>query len=82
MLAAQEGGGLGRQTAEDNVLGVDDEPLARDVAGLGAERTHAYAFASSVVGHPIGHEPRGKGPDRVTTDDHDSRLSTSGTQPV
>ena len=60
------------------LLIADDEPLARDVAGLGAERTHAYAFASSVVGHPIGHEPLGKGPDRVTTDDHDSPRSHRG----
>ncbi|GGO53407.1 hypothetical protein GCM10012286_60780 [Streptomyces lasiicapitis] len=50
MLAAQDAGGSGRETAEDDVLGVDHVPLASDIAGLRAVRTHFVAFASSVDG--------------------------------
>ncbi|EGJ76843.1 putative 50S ribosomal protein L13 [Streptomyces sp. Tu6071] len=40
VLAPQEAGGGRRQTAQDNVPGVDDVPLASHIAGLGAVRTH------------------------------------------
>ncbi|GGS54300.1 hypothetical protein GCM10010253_30810 [Streptomyces badius] len=48
MLATEESGGRGGQTAQDDVLSVNDVPLASDIAGLGAVRTHFVAFASSV----------------------------------
>jgi hypothetical protein len=35
VLAPQEDRGLAGQTAEDDVSGVDDEPLALNLAGLG-----------------------------------------------
>ncbi|GGR23677.1 hypothetical protein GCM10010219_30520 [Streptomyces netropsis] len=44
MLAAEEVGGLSGQTTQDNVLRVNDVPLALDIAGLGAERTHGRSL--------------------------------------
>ena len=40
VLATQEGGGLDGEPSEHHVSGVDDMPLTRDVAGLGAVRAH------------------------------------------
>ena len=36
----RESGDLDGEPSEDDVLGVDDVPLAGDVGGLGGERTH------------------------------------------
>src|SRR5262245_7397298 len=40
VLAAQEAGHLGRHTAEDEAVGVDEVPGASDLAGLGGVRGH------------------------------------------
>ena len=41
VLAAQDAGDLGGEAAEHEALGVDDVPLAGDLAGLGAVGAHA-----------------------------------------
>src|SRR5581483_6996703 len=43
-LAAQQPGSLARQPAQHNVSGVDDVPLALDLAWLGLVRAHGSAF--------------------------------------
>ncbi|BCJ37838.1 hypothetical protein Athai_53410 [Actinocatenispora thailandica] len=48
MLAAQQLRGLAGEAAEHDVRGVDDVPLARNLARLGAVRTHRFTL--SVVG--------------------------------
>ncbi|CAD5956182.1 protein of unknown function [Streptomyces sp. KY75] len=48
VLTSEEVRSRGGQTAQDDVLSVDDVPLARHISGLGAVRTHFVAFASSV----------------------------------
>jgi hypothetical protein len=65
VLAPQKGGGGGGETAQDNVLSVDDVPLA----AWGCTYARFVAFASSV-----------NGPDKVTEDDHDSLDRTAVTQ--
>ena len=40
VLAAEDAGDLGGETAEDHALGVDDVPLAGDLAGFGGVRGH------------------------------------------
>src|SRR5690606_4663288 len=47
VLAAQQVRDLGRQTAEDDPLGVDHMPGARDVAGFGRVRGHGATSSST-----------------------------------
>src|SRR6478752_3555110 len=47
VLAAQQRRGLGREAAEHDVGGVDDDPVALQVGGLGAERAHGISLRSS-----------------------------------
>ena len=61
VLAAQEVRGLDGEPAEDHVGGVDDVPLALDVAGLRAVRTHARCLTRSLGPADVRHrevEPR------------------------
>ncbi|GAA3576185.1 hypothetical protein GCM10022295_67220 [Streptomyces osmaniensis] len=55
MLAAEKGCGGGGETAQDDVLSVNDVPLASHIAGLGAVRTHfaAFFFSGWVLTHGI-----------------------------
>src|SRR5690606_12844687 len=39
VLATEDGGGVARETAEHDVFGVDDDPLALHIRRRGAERT-------------------------------------------
>src|SRR5690606_21801974 len=49
VFATQQRGGLAGQAAEDDVGGVDDEPLAGDVARLGSVGTHGKeAFVAGI----------------------------------
>jgi hypothetical protein len=45
VLAAQQRRSLDGETAQDDVLGVDDVPLTGDVRRLGAERAHGVTFS-------------------------------------
>ena len=40
VLPTEQGGGLGRESTQDDVGGVDDVPVLLDVAGLRCVRTH------------------------------------------
>jgi hypothetical protein len=44
VLAAQQDCGLARETTKDNVCGVNDMPLAVDIAGLRGVRTHGVCL--------------------------------------
>ena len=49
VLAAQQRGDLDGQTAQDDVLGVDDVPLTVQVSRLRAERAHGRTLSSMDV---------------------------------
>ncbi|EDY54893.1 conserved hypothetical protein [Streptomyces sviceus ATCC 29083] len=55
VLATEEVRGSGSQTAQDDVLSVNDVPLASHIAGLRAVRTHfaAFFFSGWVLRHGI-----------------------------
>src|SRR5215472_9429903 len=42
VLAAQQGGGVARQPAKDDVRRIDDMPLSFDIGGLRAESAHSH----------------------------------------
>src|SRR5690606_30120215 len=50
VLPTEQGGDVGRQSAEDDVGSVDDVPVLLDVAGLRCVRAHGRSLRFSVVG--------------------------------
>jgi hypothetical protein len=54
VLAAQQAGNFGAQTTKDHALGVDDMPLALNLAGFRGISTHRFALAHSSIGSKTG----------------------------